>query len=135
VSKITADLPDDPADRIDEVVRRLGEIQFGDKALWRAILRANLAAAVGVSADTIRYYERRVYCWPRLGLRRVTGPTRRPRLADCVRSPRAKASVPKADPPCGTSQCRCPATGHISDRAALRGAVQIDRRGLKSGAN
>jgi hypothetical protein len=44
VSKITADLPDDPADRIDEMVRRLAEIQFGDKALWRAILRANLAA-------------------------------------------------------------------------------------------
>jgi hypothetical protein len=46
VSKITADLPDDPADRIDEVVRRRAEIQFGDKALWRAILRANLSAAV-----------------------------------------------------------------------------------------
>jgi hypothetical protein len=27
VSKITADLPDDPADRIDEVVGRLAEIQ------------------------------------------------------------------------------------------------------------
>ncbi len=37
-----ADLPDDPADGIDEVVRRLAEIQFGDEALWRAILRANL---------------------------------------------------------------------------------------------
>jgi AcrR family transcriptional regulator len=42
VSKITADLPDDPADRIDEVVRRLAEFQFGDEALWRAMLRANL---------------------------------------------------------------------------------------------
>lgn len=41
-SKITADLPDNPADRIDEVVRRLAEFQFGDEALWRAILRANL---------------------------------------------------------------------------------------------
>ena len=42
VPQIMADLPDDPADRIDEVVRRLAEIQFGDEALWRAILRADL---------------------------------------------------------------------------------------------
>jgi AcrR family transcriptional regulator len=42
VSKIMADLPADPADRIDEVVRRLAEFQFGDEALWRAMLRANL---------------------------------------------------------------------------------------------
>jgi AcrR family transcriptional regulator len=42
VRQIMADLPDDPADRIDEVVRRLAEIQFGDEALWRAILRADL---------------------------------------------------------------------------------------------
>jgi AcrR family transcriptional regulator len=41
-SEIMADLPDDPADRIDEVVRRLAEIQFGDEALWRAMLRADL---------------------------------------------------------------------------------------------
>jgi len=37
-----ADLPDDPPDRIDEVVRRLAEIQFGDEARWRAMLRADL---------------------------------------------------------------------------------------------
>jgi AcrR family transcriptional regulator len=42
VRQIMADLPDDPADRIDEVVRRLAEFQFGDEALWRAILRADL---------------------------------------------------------------------------------------------
>jgi AcrR family transcriptional regulator len=42
VSKFTADLPDHPADRIDEVVRRLAEFQFDDEALWRAMLRANL---------------------------------------------------------------------------------------------
>jgi hypothetical protein len=42
VRQIMADLPDDPADRIDELVRRLAEIQFGDEALWRAILRADL---------------------------------------------------------------------------------------------
>jgi AcrR family transcriptional regulator len=42
VPQIMADLPDDPADRIDEVVRRLAEIQFGDEALWRAMLRADL---------------------------------------------------------------------------------------------
>lgn len=42
VPEIMADLPDEPADRIDEVVRRLAEIQFGDEALWRAILRADL---------------------------------------------------------------------------------------------
>ena len=42
VPQIMADLPDDPADRIDEVVRRLAAIQFGDEALWRAILRADL---------------------------------------------------------------------------------------------
>jgi AcrR family transcriptional regulator len=41
-SEIMADLPDDPADRIDEVVRRLAEIQFGDEPLWRAMLRADL---------------------------------------------------------------------------------------------
>jgi AcrR family transcriptional regulator len=42
VPQIMADLPDDPADRIDELVRRLAEIQFGDEALWRAMLRADL---------------------------------------------------------------------------------------------
>jgi AcrR family transcriptional regulator len=42
VPQIMADLPDDPADRIDEVVRRIAEFQFDDEALWRAILRANL---------------------------------------------------------------------------------------------
>jgi AcrR family transcriptional regulator len=42
VPQIMADLPDDPANRIDEVVRRLAEIQFGDEAMWRAILRADL---------------------------------------------------------------------------------------------
>jgi AcrR family transcriptional regulator len=42
VPQIMADLPDDPADRIDEVVRRLAEIQFGNEALWRAMLRADL---------------------------------------------------------------------------------------------
>jgi AcrR family transcriptional regulator len=42
VPQIMADLPDDPANRIDEVVRRLAEFQFGDEALWRAMLRADL---------------------------------------------------------------------------------------------
>jgi AcrR family transcriptional regulator len=42
VQQIMTDLPEDPADRIDEVVRRLAEFQFGDEALWRAILRADL---------------------------------------------------------------------------------------------
>jgi AcrR family transcriptional regulator len=42
LSKITADLPNNPADRIDEVVRRLAEFQFGDEGLWRAMLRANM---------------------------------------------------------------------------------------------
>ena len=40
VPQIMADLPD--PHRIDEVVRRLAEIQFGNEALWRAILRADL---------------------------------------------------------------------------------------------
>ena len=39
----------------------------------RGLRVAELAAAVGVSADTIRYTRGRVYCWPALGLRRVTG--------------------------------------------------------------
>lgn len=39
VRQIMADLPDD---RIDEVVRRLAEFQFGNEALWRAIHRADL---------------------------------------------------------------------------------------------
>jgi len=42
VRQIMANLPDDPANRIDEVVRRLAEFQFGDEALWRAMLRADL---------------------------------------------------------------------------------------------
>jgi AcrR family transcriptional regulator len=42
VPQLMADLPDDPANRIDEVVRRLAEFQFGDEALWRAMLRADL---------------------------------------------------------------------------------------------
>jgi AcrR family transcriptional regulator len=42
VPQLMADLPDDPANRIDEVVRRLAEFQFGDEALWRALLRADL---------------------------------------------------------------------------------------------
>jgi AcrR family transcriptional regulator len=42
VREIMADLPNDPADRIDDVVRRLAEFQFGDEALWRALLRAEL---------------------------------------------------------------------------------------------
>ena len=47
VPQIMADLPDDPAGRIDEVVRRIAEIQFGDEALWRAMLRADLERAQG----------------------------------------------------------------------------------------
>jgi AcrR family transcriptional regulator len=57
VPQIMADLPDDPADRIDEVVRRIAEIQFGDEALWRAILRADLerwAAQVAVLDPEVR---------------------------------------------------------------------------------
>ena len=50
VPQIMADLPDDPADRIDEVVRRLAEIQFGDEALWRAMLRADLERWAGQQA-------------------------------------------------------------------------------------
>ena len=50
VPQIMADLPDDPAGRIDEVVRRIAEIQFGDEALWRAMLRADLERWAGQQA-------------------------------------------------------------------------------------
>jgi hypothetical protein len=43
---------------------------------------AEFAAAVGVGADTIRSM-RRVCCWRRLGLRRVTGPMWRPLWIGC----------------------------------------------------
>ena len=42
VPEILSDLPDQPADRIDELVRRLAEHQLGDESLWRAVLQASL---------------------------------------------------------------------------------------------
>lgn len=38
--EMVADLPDDPAERLDTLVARTAELQFGDEALWRALLRA-----------------------------------------------------------------------------------------------
>jgi AcrR family transcriptional regulator len=33
---------DDPAERIDAVIRYVADLQFGDEAYWRALVRANL---------------------------------------------------------------------------------------------
>ncbi|MDN3020328.1 TetR/AcrR family transcriptional regulator [Streptomyces sp. S.PB5] len=37
-----ADLPEDPAERIDLTVSRTADLQLGDEAVWRAVLRASL---------------------------------------------------------------------------------------------
>ncbi len=44
-AEVITDLPDDPAARLDEAVRRLAEVQFHDEAFWRARLRAGLELA------------------------------------------------------------------------------------------
>ncbi|MEU6142635.1 hypothetical protein ABZ848_19965 [Streptomyces sp. NPDC047081] len=38
-----ADLPDDPAERLDLVVSRIADMQLGDEAVWRAVLIASLS--------------------------------------------------------------------------------------------
>lgn len=38
--EVLSDLPDDPAIRLDTIVTRLMDLQLGDEALWRALLRA-----------------------------------------------------------------------------------------------
>ncbi|MFD9071943.1 TetR/AcrR family transcriptional regulator [Streptomyces lasiicapitis] len=38
----TADLPSDPAERLDTLVSRVADVQFGDEAVWRALLQASL---------------------------------------------------------------------------------------------
>jgi AcrR family transcriptional regulator len=40
--RVITDLPDEPAARLDTVVRRLAEIQFDDEALWHTVLSASL---------------------------------------------------------------------------------------------
>ncbi|SNX58315.1 hypothetical protein SAMN06272735_2805 [Streptomyces sp. TLI_55] len=37
-----ADLPDDPAERVDQLVSRVADLQLGDEAVWRAVLRSSL---------------------------------------------------------------------------------------------
>lgn len=37
-----ADLPADPAERLDLTVSRVADLQLGDEAVWRAVLRASL---------------------------------------------------------------------------------------------
>lgn len=37
-----ADLPDDPAERVDQLVSRVADVQFDDEAVWRAVLRSSL---------------------------------------------------------------------------------------------
>lgn len=39
-AEIVAELPDDPADRLDSIVARVMDLQLGDESLWRALLRA-----------------------------------------------------------------------------------------------
>ncbi|MFJ9242623.1 TetR/AcrR family transcriptional regulator [Streptomyces sp. NPDC101776] len=38
----TADLPADPAERLDTLISRVAEFQLGDEAVWRALVRAGL---------------------------------------------------------------------------------------------
>ncbi|MFJ6082522.1 TetR/AcrR family transcriptional regulator [Streptomyces sp. NPDC092369] len=47
-----ADLPDDPAERLDLVVSRTADLQLGDEAVWRAVLRAALERWTDPAADT-----------------------------------------------------------------------------------
>ncbi|MDT7842465.1 TetR/AcrR family transcriptional regulator [Streptomyces justiciae] len=37
-----ADLPDDPAERVDQLVSRVADLQLADEAVWRAVLRSSL---------------------------------------------------------------------------------------------
>ncbi|MGW1210591.1 TetR/AcrR family transcriptional regulator [Streptomyces sp. NPDC002499] len=46
-----ADLPDDPAERLDLVVSRTADLQLGDEAVWRAVLRAALERWTDPAAD------------------------------------------------------------------------------------
>lgn len=39
---VTADLPADPAERLDTLISRVAELQLGDEAMWRALVRASL---------------------------------------------------------------------------------------------
>ncbi|MGW3286843.1 TetR/AcrR family transcriptional regulator [Streptomyces sp. NPDC001002] len=47
-----ADLPDDPAERLDLVVSRTADLQLGDEAVWRAVLRAALERWTDPAAGT-----------------------------------------------------------------------------------
>lgn len=53
--ELLADLPAEPAERLDAMVSRTAEMQFADEALWRALLRAALerwdASGAGEGAD------------------------------------------------------------------------------------
>ncbi|MFI6464400.1 TetR/AcrR family transcriptional regulator [Streptomyces sp. NPDC050538] len=42
IPDVTADLPADPAERLDTLITRVAELQFGDEAVWRALVRAGL---------------------------------------------------------------------------------------------
>jgi AcrR family transcriptional regulator len=39
---VTADLPADPAERLDTLISRVAELQLGDEAMWRTLVRASL---------------------------------------------------------------------------------------------
>lgn len=43
---VVTDLPEDPVERVDAVVRRLAEMQFDDEQLWRTVLAAALETGV-----------------------------------------------------------------------------------------
>ncbi|WP_229882491.1 TetR/AcrR family transcriptional regulator [Streptomyces alanosinicus] len=59
---VLADLPDDPAERLDMVVSRIADTQLGDEAMWRALLRATMdrwqQVAQGERADDIPFHNR-----------------------------------------------------------------------------
>ncbi|MFF5492454.1 TetR/AcrR family transcriptional regulator [Streptomyces aquilus] len=46
-----ADLPEEPAERVDQLVARVADLQFADEALWRAVLRSSLERWTPTGAD------------------------------------------------------------------------------------
>jgi hypothetical protein len=57
--EVSTDLPDEPAVRLDETVRRLTQLQLGDEQLWRAVLAATLAGSTAVPAEGALSHVRR----------------------------------------------------------------------------
>lgn len=78
---VLADLPADPAQRLDAIVSRVADLQFGDEAMWRALLRAGMErwfqqarrAEQGDQADEIPIRNRTRLDLTRAALEPLTG--------------------------------------------------------------